>query len=92
MITACIQTAWLLSGGAVVLSIIVAFIGICDLLRAFCRDIIEHLADLNNVVVEANNSFTASDRTRIATEFYAIIEFHSKAKQLSIDLQTMFIH
>lgn len=84
MIAACIQTVWLLAGGAIVLSIILVLLGVCDVFGAFCIDIIKKkMADLNKIVVKANHNFTASNRIRIATEFHAIIEFHARVKQLS---------
>lgn len=83
MIAIAIQGAWLVGGALVVLSTMLPFAGICELFGAFCMDINQNLANLNDKVVSFNRNSTADDRIQIVKRFYAIIEFHSEAKQLS---------
>lgn len=83
MIAIAIQSAWLSGGALVVLSTMLPFSGICELFGAFCMDINQNLANLNDKVVNFKQNFTADDRIQIIKRFYAIIEFHSEAKQLS---------
>lgn len=79
----CIQSLFLVGGAAVVLVIVMAFSGFCDIFGAFCMDINQHLIELNEIVLNSHQKLTAAYRIRFATKFYGIIEFHSTVKQLS---------
>lgn len=79
-----VQIYWMVGGAVVVFSIILPFSGICKIFGAFSMDINKNFTDLNDIVVDCQQKYTVHDRIEIIKRFYAIIEFHSKTKQLSL--------
>lgn len=78
------HTIWILGGSSIIFSIDMIFSGICGIFRIFCVDINQELEELGTAIEMSRKNVAPHNRVDVAKRLYATVEFHSNAKQLSL--------
>lgn len=77
------QFASFYGGIVMIVCVLEIFAGFCILMRLFAMNIKTNLYEFNGAFAGAEEDLTAEDRIKLFKHLFEIIEFHSRAKELS---------